>query len=196
MAPSQNEQAKINEIVRDVLNESYLFLKIKNFVLKEDLENDKSLVTCQLMLGEKEHSLEGCGDGVVDALFCTIINELSPEYSSLNNIKLVDFVLKAKPIKKGFGSGGPVGVDLAVGNQRGKKIHFLHEARSIIGAIILVVQKTIEYFINSELAMIQLGKSLNNAKKRNRVDLEERYVIMMSELVKNMPYSKIMKEKE
>ena len=196
MTPSQNEQAKINKIVRDVLNELYAPLQIKNFVLKEDLENDKSLVTCQLVLGEKKRSIEGSGDGVVDALFCTIADELSPEYSSLNNIKLVDFVLKAKPIKKGFGSGGLVSVDLAVGNQRGKKIHFLHEARSIIGAIILVVQKTIEYFINSELAMIQLRKSLNSAKKRNRIDLEEKYVIMMSELVKNMPYNKVMKEKK
>jgi hypothetical protein len=196
MAPSQNEQAKISEIVCKVLNESYVHLQIKDFVLKEDLENDKSLVSCQLTLGEKEISLEGRGDGVVDALFCTIINELNSEYLSLNNIQLIDFILKAKPIKKGFGFGGLVSVDLAVANRRDKKIHFLHKSKSIIGAIIQVVQKTIEYFINSELAVIQLKKSLQNAKERNRIDLVAEYTRMMTELVKNMTYNKIITEEK
>ena len=196
MAPSQNEQTKINKIVCKVLNESYIQLQIKDFALKEDLENDKSLVTCLLELGEKEILLEGQGSGVVDALFCTIINELNSEYSSLNNIQLIDFILKAKPIKTGFGSGGFVKVDLAVANKRGKKIHFLHESRSIIGAIIQVVQRTIEYFINSELAVIQLKKSLQNARERNRIDLVTEYTRMMTELVKNTSYNKILTEEK
>ena len=109
---------------------------------------------------------------------------------------LIDFILKAKPVKRGFGSGGFVNIDLAIRNRLGEKTHFLHEARSLNGAVILVVQKTIEYYVNSELAVLQLKKSLQNAKKRNRTDLEEQYINMMSELVKNMPYSKIIKEKE
>jgi len=196
MTPTQNEQAKISGIVCEVLNESYVSLQVKNFILEEDLENDESLVNCQLMLGEKEIQLEGQGSGVVDALFCAIINVLSPEFSSLNNIQLVDFILKAKPTKKGFGSAGFVNIELAVTNSRGKKIHFLHKSKSIIGAAISVIQKTIEYFINSELAMIQLKKSLQNAEERGRMDLVTKYTDMMSELVKNMPYNKIIMEKE
>ena len=196
MTPSQSEQAKINEIVCKVLNESYVHLQIKDFILKEDLENDKSLVTCELTLGERTIQLEGRGAGVVDALFCTIINELNSEYPSLNNIQLIDFILKAKPIKKGFGSGGFANVDLAVANSRGKKIHFLHEARSIIGAVILVVQKAVEYFINSELAMLRLKKSLQSAEERGRIDLVTEYTTMMTELVKNMSYNKIMMEEK
>jgi hypothetical protein len=196
MSPTQNELTKIMDIVHSVLNESYVPLRIKDFTLKEDLENDKSLITCQLMLGEENAFLEGQGDGVVDALFCTIINELSSEYSSLNSIQIIDFILKAKPVKRGFGSGGFVNIDLAIRNRLGEKTHFLHEARSLNGAVILVVQKTIEYYVNSELAALQLKKSLRNAKKRNRTDLEEQYINMMSELVKNMPYNKIIKEKE
>ena len=196
MSPTQNDLTKIMDIVHNVLNELYIPVQIKNFVLKEDLENDKSLITCELVLGEKSVFLEGQGDGVVDALFCAIISELNSEYPSLNNVQMIDFILKAKPVKKGFGSGGFVNIDLAIRNRLGEKSHFLHEARSLNGAVILVVQKTIEYYINSELAMIQLKKSLQDAKKRNRSDLKEQYTNMMSELVKNMPYNKIIKEKE
>ena len=81
-------------------------------------------------------------------------------------------------------------------NRRGKKIHFLHKSKSIISAIILVVQKTIEYFINSELAVIQLKKSLQNARERNRIDLVTEYTRMMTELVKNMTYNKIITEEK
>ena len=93
---------------------------------------------------------------------------------------MIDFILKAKPVKRGFGSGGFVNIDLAIRNRLGEKTHFLHEARSLNGAVILVVQKTIEYYVNSELAVLQLKKSLRNAKKRNRTDLEEQYINMMS----------------
>jgi len=196
MTPTQNEQTKISKIVREVLNESYIPLRVKNFILEEDLGNDKSSITCQLMVGGEEVQLKGQGSGLVDALFCTIIEELSSEYPSLNNIQLIDFILKAKPVKKGFGSGGFVKVDLAVSNRRGEKSHFLHEARSLNGAVILVVQKTIEYFVNSELAVIQLKKSLQNAVDRDRIDLVTKYTGMMSELVKNMPYNKIMTEEK
>jgi len=196
MAPTQDEQTKISGIVQEVLNENYISLQIKNFALKEDLEHDKSLVTCQLLLGEEEILVEGQGSGVVDALFCTIIKELSIQYSSLNNIQLVDFIMKVTPEKKGIGSNGFVSIDLAVRNGRGNKTHFLHKSRSIIGTVIQVVQKCIEYFINSELTIIQLKKSLQNANERNRMDLVTKYTRMMSELVKNMPYNNILMEEK
>jgi len=196
MSPTQDEQTKINKIVLDVLNDKYTTLQISNFTLKEDLENDKSLVSCELTLGKEKYLLEGQGSGVVDALFCTTIKELSIQFPSLNNIHLVDFVMKVKPEKRGFGSGGFVSIDLAVRNGRGKKIHFLHKARSIIGAVIQVVQKCLEYFINSELAVVRLKKCLQSAKKRNRIDLKEKYTLMMTELVKNMPYTKIIENEK
>ena len=196
MAPTQDEQTKISGIVQEVLDENYTPLQIKNFTLKEDTENDKSLVTCELVLGEQEILVEGQGSGVVDALFCTIIKELSIQYSSLNNIQLIDFIMKVTPEKKGIGSSGFVSIDLAVRNRRGNKTHFLHKSRSIIGAAIQVVQKCIEYFINSELAIVQLKKSLQNAKERNRMDLVTKYTHMMSELVKNMPYNNILMEEK
>ena len=196
MAPTQNEQTKISGIVQEVLDENYTPLQIKNFTLKEDMENDKSLVTCELVLGEQEILVEGQGSGVVDALFCTIIKELSIQYPSLSNIQLVDFIMKVKPEKNGIGSNGFVSIDLAVRNRRGNKTNFLHKSRSIIGTVIQVVQKCIEYFINSELAIIQLKKSLQNAKERNRMDLVTDYTHKMSELVKNMPYNKILTEEK
>tara|TARA_R100000808_G_C2143161_1_gene150937 strand:+ start:845 stop:1435 length:591 start_codon:yes stop_codon:yes gene_type:complete len=196
MPPTQHEQMKINNIISDVLNENYVSLRIKNFTLKEDLENDKSLVTCELALGEEKFLLEGQGSGVVDALFCTTIKELSIQYPSLNNIQLIDFIMKVKPEKNGFGSAGFVKIDLAVSNGRGKKIRFLHESRSIIGAVIQVVQKCLEYFVNSELAVVELKKCLQSAKKRNRIDLREKYTLMMTEMVKNMPYTKIIENKK
>tara|TARA_R100000008_G_scaffold44286_1_gene25751 strand:+ start:768 stop:1358 length:591 start_codon:yes stop_codon:yes gene_type:complete len=196
MAPTQNEQTKISEIVQKVLNKKYVPLQIKNFGLKEDLENDKSLVTCELVHGKEKILVEGQGSGVVDALFCTIIDELNTQYSSLRNIQLIDFIMKVKPERNGIGSNGFVKIDLAVRNRRGNKTHFLHESRSIIGAVVQVVQKCIEYFINSELAIIQLKKSLQNAKERNRMDLVTKYTHMMSELVKNMPYNNILMEEK
>tara|TARA_Y100000034_G_scaffold96597_1_gene117682 strand:+ start:917 stop:1534 length:618 start_codon:yes stop_codon:yes gene_type:complete len=201
MPPSPTELAKIDKIVRDALSDSYVRMQISNFILKEDLENECSTISCKLLLEDgksfaKSYKIEGSGNGVVDALLCAVVKKLSETYKSLKDIHLTDFILKAKPTRKGFGSDGFVNIDLAIRNRRGEKAHFLHEGRSLNGAAILVVQKSIEYFLNSELAIIHLKKCLGSAKKRNRMDLVTKYTAMMAELVKNMPYTKIIKEKE
>jgi len=123
-----------------------------------------------------------------------MIQQLSKDYPSLEQIRLSEFHVKAKikNKRKSIGSDAPVKVELVVENASHIKIPFSHEARSLNNAACKAVIKTVEYFINCEVAIIKLKKCILDAKDRNRSDLLEKYTLMMSEIVKNMSYKNIL----
>jgi len=200
MPPTNHEVNSIKSTVAMFLHtsKSFLPLEVKSLEITEDLENDISRVSYVIALNGTEVAISGTGEGVVDALFRSMIQQLSKDYPSLEQIRLSEFHVKAKikNKRKSIGSDAPVKVELVVENASHIKIPFSHEAKSLNNAACKAVIKTVEYFINCEVAIIKLKKCILDAKDRNRSDLLEKYTLIMSEIVKNMSYKNILTQSD
>ena len=200
MPPTNYEVNSIKLMVEKFLHssDSFLSVEVKSLKITEDLENDISEVNYIISLDGTEITISGTGEGVVDALFLSMIHRLSKDYPSLKQIRLSEFYVRAK-IKnkhKSIGSDAPVKVELVVENASRIKTPFSHEAKSLNNAACKAVIKTVEYFINCEVAIIKLKKCILDAKDRNRPDLLEKYALIMSEIAKNMSYKNILTESD
>jgi len=87
-----------------------------------------------------------------------------------------------------------VEVSLTIDNGSGKLIPLRSRDHSMIAASVDVVCRTVEFFVNSERAVLRLKKLVDNARSRNRGDLCERYIYMMAALVCNTSYEESLKE--
>ena len=54
--------------------------------------------------------------------------------------------------------------------------------------MIEAIRKALEFLINIEVAILQLKKDYNHAKKRNRTDLIQLYTMQLSDLVRISEY--------
>ena len=196
--PEDEMQKKYSKIVKQVLGEDFIEVHISQFILKEDIQNSCSQISCFLTLknGSKDSILiEGSGNGMVDALFNSIIDEMSSKYQSLSDIEFGDFALKVK-FKESMGwrkSDAPVEIRLALRNSRSKRLYFKAKSGSLVGTTIIVMQQAFEYLINAELAVIHLHQDIQNAKERNRTDLIMHYTQQLTELVRIVSYEQTIK---
>lgn len=191
--PQENIQSHIDSIVREVLDSDYSRVVIDQLNISEDLNNDSTFISCKMKFGKKSYSLEGSGRGLVDALFSALLESLKKDYVSLENITLQDFVVTVdmnKFYRKKSRTDASVEAAVFVVNKVGKIFLFRHTCKSMISASVLCVIKMIEYYVNSELAVIHLKGCIKDSQKRSRPDLTERYVSLLSELVRNVSYEK------
>lgn len=195
MAPTEFEQRQIRERIKSFLDESgsYVAISVSSFSIEEDLRKKASSIVADLSINNKKTKIKGVGVGIVDALLRGLVDKLSKNYPSLKNIKISEFNAKAKIKKKARpGSDAVVDVDLVLENTRGGKIIFSHSAKSLNISAVLVVLESVEYFINSEIAFLKLKTCIENASLRRRSDLVNDYMFLMTEVVKNMNYDKIL----
>ena len=198
MAPTEHEQKQIRAKIKEFLKESdsYVTMSVDSFSLEEDIKNKTSTISGNLLINNKKIIIRGSGVGIVDAFLRTVIEKLLDRYPSLQNIKLSEFYASAKIKKKARpGSDATVSVNLVLENIKRGKIHFSHSAQSLNTATILVVTEAIEYFINSEIAFLKLKSCIEDAKSRDRVDIVNKYMFLMVEVVKNMNYDKVLTKK-
>lgn len=191
--PQENIQSHIDSIVREVLGSDYSRVIIDQLNIVEDLKNDSTLISCKMKFGKKNYPLEGTGRGLVDALFDALSGTLKKDYVSLENITLQDFVVTVdmnKFYRKKSRTDASVEAAVFVVNKMGKTFLFRHTCKSMISASVLCVAKMIEYYVNSELAVVHLKGCIRDSQKRSRPDLTERYVSLLSELVRNVSYEK------
>tara|TARA_Y100000034_G_scaffold129075_2_gene184853 strand:+ start:166 stop:810 length:645 start_codon:yes stop_codon:yes gene_type:complete len=206
---TENEirQEEINKIAKHVLQEKYIFLNIcESFNIKEKVKENKTEISCQVELKNSEEKntmkIKGYGEGPIDALFTVLKKKLSKKYCSLDLIRFSEFVVSADIQKSpnrtlnSSGSNAMVEAMLTVNNDRGEDLTFRNCSSSINKAAANVVLQTIEYFINSEKAVLQLHKNITDARDRNRGDLLSRYTSKLSELVKNVSYVETIKRGE
>jgi len=186
------------DIINNVLKEK-VFLKVSNFSLEEDFENNCSYVSFTLSYSRgkttKTYAIKKTGLGSIDGLFTGIINQFADTYISLQDIFLYDFLVKVnfKESKGLFQTDAPVEVKIVLqGNTRSKnKLYFKAKSNSIIKSGIGAVCNAVEYLINAELVVVQLAKDIKFADKRQRMDLKESYTHQLSEFVKFISYAKV-----
>ena len=179
------------KIIKEVLLGEYVTLSVGSLSLNENVEQERSEVSCVVSLGgAPDVEVNGAGFGLVDALYSALVNKLSGEYLSLKDVRFVDFTVNINPrsVIKKPGTDAKVFVDIMVENSSRDYYHFSHSARSMNTAAVLAVLKTVEYFLNCEKAILKLSICIKDAEARGRIDMKDKYVNQMCTLVKNNSY--------
>ena len=194
--PDQLQKEETLKLVKDFLKEKYVELLIKDVVIREDLEEDRTTVECSAKLGPHVASIISTGDGLIDALFSGMRQHFSQQYFSLDDIEFVDFSIDIDPLtrRKREGTDVAVVVDVYVSNSTGTRYQFSTSSRSFNSAAIKSVIDAIEYYLNCEVAVLELKHIIEQIKKSGRPELETKYVIMLSEIVRSASYVKSIKE--
>lgn len=191
---------KNNEIINEILNKKAI-IQVKQFSLIEDYEKNCSCISCTLDFTfnkTQKIEIQGTGKGVIDALFTALLDELSSSFISLKNVKLYDFLVKVKfnESRQKFQTDAPVEIKIVLESTTQKKMYFKCRSDSLVKAGVCAICSAITYLINAELAVIQLHKDALFARERQRVDLETIYTNQLIELVKFIPYVKVVESLE
>jgi hypothetical protein len=188
------EQRQLEKLVKEILGDSYVSLKIQRYVLTEDVTDHKAQIACALYLENSESyiGVDGAGVGMIDALFQGLKQALSADYPSLNHINFVDFAISGDfSAREGNRSNSDVAghVRLVVENTSHRRFRFESTSPSISASSVAVVLKAVEHFTNAEVAVLRVYDWIDDAKKRHRQDLVDKYVNRLTDLVKNATYS-------
>ncbi|MGM0574671.1 MAG: alpha-isopropylmalate synthase regulatory domain-containing protein [Myxococcota bacterium] len=187
------EQDELERLVREVLGEGYTDLEVTAYSLEEDIHEGKASIVCKLMgvAGDNGRAVEGQGVGMVDALFNGLKATLSEDFPSLDHIYFVDFGItgdfsESKTVSHTDVAGH---VTLVVENSSGRRFTFESESKSISASSVGVVVECVEHFVNAETAVRRVYEWIEDARKRARPDLAEKYTQRLADLVQNASYS-------
>lgn len=186
------EQDALHDVVRDVLGEDYRAFEVTQYMLNEDIREGRATIVCQLRdTGAQErYAVEGTGVGMIDALFNGFKLALHSSYPSLDHIHFVGFAIDGDfSGAEGTASDAPGEVTLSVENTSGRVFEFKSRTNSISASSVGVVVRAVEHFVNAELAVHRVYEWIQDAKRRNRADLAEKYTHRLADLVRICSYS-------
>ncbi len=195
-------QKELLSLVREILADGYLTLKVPQYTLHEDLTENVAMIQCRLneASGGGGHSVTGRGVGMVDALFKGLKSTLSDAYPSLNSLFFVDFSVVGDFTRgeddHDANSDAPGKITLEVENSSGRRFQFETFSRSVSAGSVDVVVQAVEHFVNSELAVLRVFDWVDDAKRRHRPDLADKYVQILAELVANTSYSETIERRK
>ena len=85
---TEYQREEINNVVVNTLGEQYATLRLVHLTIKEDVIEETTEIKCDMLLGGKKLTVKGAGNGPIDALFTALVKKFSPEYCSLENLKV------------------------------------------------------------------------------------------------------------
>lgn len=192
------DQNKLETRVRKICENFWTSLSIGSITLTEDLVQKESHISCTVNLTHRVKSsinIKGSGKGIVDALYSALVRELGKRYISLQGIKFDEFEIRAAiDDTKTPGSDAACAAKLSVVNARNRRYTFTAEEFSMNAAAITVVKKTIEFFVNAEIAAVKTHQSYKDAMQRQRADLVEKYTLQLAELVNVTCYEDLIRK--
>ncbi|MFZ9889151.1 MAG: alpha-isopropylmalate synthase regulatory domain-containing protein, partial [Myxococcota bacterium] len=186
--------ARVDQLAREVLGESYLHLRLERTAVDEDVAEGRVTVRSVLSRsGTDEHiELEGSGVGLVDAFFDAVVGRFASEFPSLKTIKVSDFGLGSGfDSSHGRQSDAMALATLRIRNSQDNEFTFTARAVSVTSASLRTVLDALTFFLNSERAYVQLHAALADARQRRRSDLVERFRSQMGTLVTATSYSEV-----
>lgn len=187
-------QAELESLTREVLGADYVELSVGRYTLSEDLQSGRASIVTQLTQSDATapRAIEGEGVGLVDALFKGIQQALVGDYPSIGNIFFVDFHVAGDfrgAKRDGARTDVPGLVRLGVENASGRSFTFEHTSPSVSASSVRAVLTAVEHFVNAELAVLKVLSWIEDARKRSRPDLAEKYTQRLADLVQNASYS-------
>jgi len=195
-------QQELQKLTRDVLGEDYLEYYIPKYTLSESIDEGSAWIVCQLAQVGKGPlcAVEGRGVGLIDALFAGLKRGLAAEYPSLGHIHFVGFLVsgdfKGASHDGGAHSEVPGTVRLVIENASGREFTFEHTSPSVSAGSVAVVVKGVEHFVNAERAVLRVYSWIEDAARRSRPDLIEKYTQRLAELVQNATYSETIEQQK
>ena len=96
---------------------------------------------------------------------------------------------KKAPRDNGSHTEVPGTVRLVIENASGREFTFENTSVSVSASSVAVVAKGVEHFVNAELAVLKVVSWIEDAQRRSRPDLAEKYTQRLAELVHNASYS-------
>lgn len=187
--------ADVIDLMRGLLGDNYTHLHVSRVMIEEELEKGSTSVTCEVTVEATGESfvIAGTGQGAIDAFFHAMVERFATEYPSLRTIQFSEFTVQARlDTKRGYAGTDSEGeVTLGLTNSEGQVFRFTHSSRSVIGAGLITTLLGMEYFINSERAVVTMYHAIKDAKARSRADLVQRYTNDMAKLVQNTSYSEV-----
>ena len=179
-------------LIRRILGANYLDLQLARLQVEEQPE-DGSVVKVSVVERGTRVDVEGKGVGIVAALYAGLLARYSPEYKSLESIRLVGFSvapqLETKSSDSGVDAVGTVTFD--VENSEGRLFTFSDSSRSVTTSICRAVLAVVQYFVNAERAFLTLHHARKDALERGREDLVARYTAEMAEVVESTSYAEV-----
>ena len=195
-------QQELQQLTRDTLGEDYVEYYVPKYTLTEDIDEGSAWIVCQLAQVGKGplFAVEGKGVGLIDALFAGLKKGLVAEYPSLGHIHFVDFLVSGD-FKAASGDGGahsevPGTVRLVIENASGREFTFEHTSPSVSAGSVAVVVKGVEHFVNAERAVLRVYSWIEDAQRRSRPDLVEKYTRRLAEIVHNATYSESIEQRK
>jgi len=187
-------QAELHALTREVLGADYVELQVARYTLTEDLASGRASIATQLTLtgANAPRAIEGEGVGLVDALFKGIQRALVADYPSIANLFFVDFHVAGDfrgAKKDGARTDVPGTVRLGVENASGRSFTFEHTSPSVSASSVQAVLRAVEHFVNAELAVLKVYSWIEDARRRSRPDLADKYTQRLADLVQNASYS-------
>lgn len=197
-------QEELEGLVQEILGDAYHHLSVSKYMLNEDIEAHTATIVCALVHrggeeGPVERAVEGVGVGMIDALFKGLKRSLSPDYPSIEHIHFVDFSISGDfdgHPETDSRSDAHGRVRLVVENTSGRHFSFESSSRSISASSVQAVVKAVEHFVNAELAVLRVYDWIDDAKRRSRPDLADRYTQRLADLVSNASYSDSIERKK
>ena len=194
-------QAELQSLTREVLGAEYIELSVGRYTLTEDLQSGRAFIATQLVQSglAAPRSIEGEGVGLVDALFKGIQQALDGDYPSIAYIYFVDFHVAGDfrgAKKDGARTDVPGTVRLGVENASGRAFVFEHTSPSVSASSVRAVLSAVEHFINAELAVLKVFSWIEDARKRSRPDLADKYTQRLADLVQNASYSETIERRK
>lgn len=153
----------------------------------EETKNNKTVVDFSLDLIESgqstHHSFERVeASGFVDAIFTSCYNTFVGDYVSLQNLKLIDLIVK--PIfsmsRSGAGSDAKTDVIFRLEVKNHGISEFTSRSRSIVSSSFTAMLNAFQFYMNCEKAFERLQFTLKDAEDRRRGDIAQSCVSDLS----------------
>lgn len=188
--------SEVSALAKEILQDSLIVIQVVSLKFLENFETSKAELEAKLVEishgKPKKRSAHGDGVGLVDACFDALIKTYDGDFCSLDTISIVEFSVNAH-VEHGNKrrSDAKVTAILRVKNSQDYEYAFECTTTSISHSSIAVVQESIAFFINAELAYTRMHYALKDAMERGRHDLALRYKNNMGTLVNATSYEKL-----
>lgn len=189
------KQQEAFALMREVLQEDLLQLNGESYKLEESLTDNSCNVFLDVRNPHRDEvfQIEGTGVGLVDAVYRGLKARLAKEYPSIESIEFVSFEVKGimSSGHEAAATDAEARVEISVRNSYEKVFHFEAQSRSLGKACIGAILRTVEYFVNSELAFVRMYKARSHYESEGRMELVSKYTAMMAQMVENTSYSEV-----
>lgn len=194
--PQEFRRESVKELFTKILMSQKMCLQPLKISVNETWQSDFTAVDLEMLQiqGDVKKPIqikESKAKGFVDGIFKACHKSFSEEFSSLANIKLIDYKLipKFKKMTSKTGTDAPVEVSIAMEVKDHGIAEFNSSSRSILYSSLVATLEAFEFYINCERTFDKTKLILEDAKQRNRGDIVQSCVSDLSKLTEVNTYS-------